>query len=474
MRHEDPPVEAVTRPAPPARAPSRAVVPWLAAGSAAAALAIGALTVPHSIAVHPWMFLALVAGVALLDLLRLDVFDRARISPASIPVLALGALFGPLGPMAGEALIAVRKLVRRDPLVPIVADFGCLSLAGAAAAGVYSALPHATDGTKILAATGAGMAYYVANIALLGPLVSVAQRMSLARFVRETYQWLWPHYLVFGALAGVLVVSQERVGVGAVALFGLPVLMLWVAEKQYLDRSRSSVTQLRRSHAELEAANERLRGLLDEKQDLLQTVHRSYLSTITSLARTIEAKDPYTGDHTERVATIAHAIALEMGFDEEELRAIEVGAVIHDIGKIGVPDRVLLKPGALDDEEFAAIKKHPEISSYILAELDLPPIVKQMVRNHHERFDGRGYPDGLAGDEIPLAARILTAADALDAMTSDRPYRAALTYEAALAEIASCSGAQFCPSVVEALDALLRRNPAFLAETDAAQAASAA
>jgi HD-GYP domain-containing protein (c-di-GMP phosphodiesterase class II) len=231
------------------------------------------------------------------------------------------------------------------------------------------------------------------------------------------------------------------------------------------------VTELRRSHDELALANKRLRGLLEDNQALLGRMHRSYLSTITSLARTIEAKDPYTGGHTERVAQIARMLALELGFDDAQLRAVDVGSVIHDIGKIGIPDHILLKPGKLDPEELAEMRRHPEISSYIVAELELPAIVKQMVRGHHERYDGNGYPDGLAGEEIPLAARILSVADALDAMTSDRPYRNALPLETARAEIEAQAGRQFCPRVVAALGRLLDRNPDFLAdETGPAEA----
>src|SRR3712207_6230476 len=138
--------------------------------------------------------------------------------------------------------------------------------------------------------------------------------------------------------------------------------MLWIAEKQYLDRSRTNVTELRRSYDELEAANARLRSLLDDNQKLLGRMHRSYLSTITSLARTIEAKDPYTGGHTERVADIAMLLAAELGFDQSQLPAINMGAIIHDIGKIGIPDEILLKPAKLDPDEFAIMRKHPEMS----------------------------------------------------------------------------------------------------------------
>jgi ribonuclease P protein subunit RPR2 len=257
-------------------------------------------------------------------------------------------------------------------------------------------------------------------------------------------------------MAGTFLLAEQRLDGYVMAVFGVPIAMLWVAQKQYLDRTRTSVEELRRSA-------DQLRTLLAEKEDLIGRMHYSYLSTITSLARSIEARDPYTGGHTERVSTIAHALGAQLGFDVDELRAVEVGAIVHDIGKIGIPDEILLKPGSLSEEEFDQMRRHPDIASYILAELDLPPIVKQMTRSHHERYDGCGYPDGLAGEEIPLAARVLTVADALDAMTSDRPYRRAMPLEVAHREIEAKAGTQFCPSVVAALRECLASDQSFRA-----------
>jgi diguanylate cyclase (GGDEF)-like protein/putative nucleotidyltransferase with HDIG domain len=245
---------------------------------------------------------------------------------------------------------------------------------------------------------------------------------------------------------------------------GLPLLTLWIAEKQHLGRWRPIVTDLRISNDELETANSRLFGLLDENRQLLGRMQRSYLSTITSLARTAEAKDPHTSGHTERVAEIALLIAGQLGVDESELPAIRVGAIIHDIGKVGTPDQILSKPGALTPEETQEIRKHPEIATHIIADLELPTTVKQMVRSHHERFDGDGYPDGLIGEQIPLAARILSVAEALDAMTSDRPYRDAMPLDVACAEIQEGAGTQFCPRVVAALTKSLTESRSFWAD----------
>jgi putative nucleotidyltransferase with HDIG domain len=179
-------------------------------------------------------------------------------------------------------------------------------------------------------------------------------------------------------------------------------------------------------------------------------------NTIGALVRSMEAKDYYLGGHSERVSEIAVALAKRFGFAGEQLDAIRIGALLHDIGKTGIPDRLLHKPGPLDDEEWKVMNEHPVIAEYILVEADLDPIVVQVARSHHERWDGQGYPDGLAGEGIPLAARILAVANAFDNLTHDRPYRNAGTPEAALDELRAHSGTQFDPLVVVALDDLSR------------------
>jgi diguanylate cyclase (GGDEF)-like protein/putative nucleotidyltransferase with HDIG domain len=407
----------------------------------------------------PWLFGALIASVVLLDAVRIDVFERANLSPAAIPTLALAGLYGPVGPIAAEAVIAMGRIVRRDPVLKWGFDLGALSLAGAAAAATFDAFPDAGGPALIAVAVVAGAVYYVVNSSLLAIVMGIAESRGPVPVWRERLAWMAPHYLVFGLIAGTFIIAEAHLGAYTFAIFGLPVITLWIAEKQYLDRSRANVTELRAKNDELEAANARMRRLLEDNQQLLTRMHRSYLSTITSLARAVEAKDPYTSGHTERVARIALILAEELGFDESDRRAIEVGAIIHDIGKVGIPDEILLKPGPLDPEEAREMRKHPELSSYIVADLELPSVVKQMVRSHHERHDGNGYPDGLAGEEIPLAGRLLSVADALDAMTSDRPYRDAMPPDEALREIQAMAGTQFCPRVVAALMDALDRNP---------------
>ncbi|HZT45512.1 MAG TPA: HD-GYP domain-containing protein [Gaiellaceae bacterium] len=199
-----------------------------------------------------------------------------------------------------------------------------------------------------------------------------------------------------------------------------------------------------------------------ESAGLVEEVRKKHVETIRALARSMEAKDYYTGGHTERVSDIAVALGKRLGYSGVELDAIEIGALLHDIGKIGIPERILHKPGPLDEEEWKVMREHPIISEYILQDVDLHPIVLQVARSSHERIDGQGYPDGKAGEEIPLPARIVLVADAFDALTSDRPYRSARALGAALDELRAHVGTQFCPKVIDALEAVYREQPAVL------------
>jgi diguanylate cyclase (GGDEF)-like protein/putative nucleotidyltransferase with HDIG domain len=190
-----------------------------------------------------------------------------------------------------------------------------------------------------------------------------------------------------------------------------------------------------------------------------------YLSTIKSLALAIDAKDQYTHQHILRVQRYAVAIAKHLGLTGGELEAVNTGALLHDIGKLGVPEYVLLKPGRLTDEEFAMVKKHPEIGASILDPVEFPWPVLPVVKYHHERWDGTGYPEGLKGEEIPLTARIMAVADVYDALTSTRSYRSAWTHEKAAEVIMKDAGTHFDPVVVQAFEQVIQDVIQGMAET---------
>lgn len=191
-------------------------------------------------------------------------------------------------------------------------------------------------------------------------------------------------------------------------------------------------------------------ALAIENMALYESMVSNFYGILRSLVNALEAKDRYTGKHSERVTHYAHRIAREMGCGVGEIEALRTVGYLHDIGKIGIADSILNKPAALTQEEYQMVRRHPEIGESIVSELGLSPDERAIIRHHHERWDGSGYPDGLSGDDIPLLARIVMVADAFDAMTSKRAYRDAMSRSLALDELKRSSGRQFDRDVVSA------------------------
>ena len=195
-----------------------------------------------------------------------------------------------------------------------------------------------------------------------------------------------------------------------------------------------------------------------ENARLFRELQHTYLSTVKALVSIIEAKDAYTKGHTERVADYCLALGKKLNLSKEELRDVAFGAVLHDIGKLLVYEKVLNKPGSLNKEEWAMLKQHPVIGAGIIENMDFLSGTVALVRHHHEHFDGAGYPDGLVGDEIPVGARIIAVADTFDAMTTDRSYRKALGSRKALQTLETKAGTQFDPVMVEAFVDLIKND----------------
>lgn len=218
------------------------------------------------------------------------------------------------------------------------------------------------------------------------------------------------------------------------------------------------------SDLELKEETRQMLGLLVKKLDTLldnRAVHAALAAnmrdTLIALVRSLEARDRYTRDHSARVGALAATLAMDLGLDEDHVDLIRTGGLLHDIGKCGVPDAVLLKPGRYTDQEFAIMKAHPAIGDNILANMDTMVRERLMLRHHHERFDGFGYPDKLAGEKIPLEARIVCVADAIDAMTTHRVYRMARPLSFCLEQLKLNSGTQFDPQIAEVAIAAIER-----------------
>ena len=194
---------------------------------------------------------------------------------------------------------------------------------------------------------------------------------------------------------------------------------------------------------------------LIEAQDQLE---KAYMESIQTLRYTVEAKDPYTRGHSDRVSEYSVLLGKHLGLPEDQLDILRVGGLFHDIGKIGVPDSILLKTDKLTDDEYSEIKNHPSIGVHILSNASLFKNLLPIVEHHHERYDGRGYPSRLAGEDIPYLARIAAVADTFDAMTSRRSYRNPLPLEVVIAEIERCKGSQFDPKIADAFLNILNNN----------------
>jgi response regulator RpfG family c-di-GMP phosphodiesterase len=209
----------------------------------------------------------------------------------------------------------------------------------------------------------------------------------------------------------------------------------------------------KRLEEEIVAYRSHLERLVEERTTKLQQAYRilkkAHLDSVKVLVEAIDAKDPYTRGHSDRVTRMSLKIAFQFGFAEDRLESLEYGAFLHDIGKIGIKDEVLQKPGALNSEEYQYIQEHPLIGVKIIEGLDFFKDKIPMIRHHHEHYDGSGYPDGLLGAAIPLEARIIAVPDAFDAMTSARPHRGMMPLQDVLMELEKCKGTQFDPEILE-------------------------
>ncbi len=197
-----------------------------------------------------------------------------------------------------------------------------------------------------------------------------------------------------------------------------------------------------------------LRETFKRERDSAQELRRSYVATVRALSNAVEARDAYTGHHADRVAAYALAIAAATGTELTDRPEIEFGFLLHDVGKVAIPDAILFKPEPLEPDEFRLMARHPVIGWEIVRDVEFLGEARDVVRSHHERWDGTGYPDELAAETIPLAARVFAVADTLDALTTDRPYRTASSFADAREVIRENSGTQFDPGIVKAFDGI--------------------
>jgi putative nucleotidyltransferase with HDIG domain len=291
----------------------------------------------------------------------------------------------------------------------------------------YVSLNRVLHGRAPIALLAAAVVFFLLNSITVAAVVALADASSIWK-KWSGYGWTFPYYLVGAAVAGVIQVVDRVAG------WEMSILILPAVYVIYL----SFRTQL---------------GRWEDEKRHMQDIAALNMRTIETLALAIEAKDHTTGDHLQRVRVYALELAKDLGLTEPETEALRAASVLHDIGKLAVPEHIISKPGKLTPEEFEKMKIHPIVGAEILEQVRFPYPVAPVVRCHHEKWDGSGYPDGLAGEAIPIGARILSAVDCLDALASDRQYRRALPLDQAMAHVEREAGKAFDPRVVAALKA---------------------
>jgi len=412
------------------------------------AAALFALFVPR-VSGNIEILLLLVAFNVASELMPINIYGKTTISVGFVFTTSIMILFGPGGVLIAAPIeasvdgISTRFPIRR--VIHIAAMYSIAYAAGACAYALYTDVPPATFNWLMLpgAATGAAIAFGTNAM-----LMSFEQWLRTGQPVLtfwEKHRWLAPHFLTLGLVGVALASAYLALGVVGMLAFVIPAVMMRLTMKQYVDKTKENVAKLEMQNDALRTANIEVRRVSEE-------LRVSYDGTLEALVNALDARDQETKGHSIRVSRYMMDIAREMGVVEGTQDWIDMqrGSLLHDVGKIGVSDSILLKPAKLTDEEWVSMKQHPEIGYNMLKQVKFLQGAAEIILCHHERWDGRGYPRGLNEEESPLGARIFTVVDTFDSMTSDRPYRKALTTLDALNEIMRCGGSQFDPRVVEA------------------------
>lgn len=401
--------------------------------------------------------------VVLAELGSVELFRSTRGSSISVSMIVSMAAILAVGPAAGVAIEVVNALIHtliRSVLKNgnarknqtgwfrvFAFNTGMFTISTAAAGMLFLLAGGQTENLlqwgNLLPLTLAVLASVFINLILLVVVISLQGRRPLIEIWKEDFQWSMPITLA-GVMVGgsALALAYQYAGIPGAAVFALPVLAIGYSFRLYANN---------------------MRGYVDSLENLNQELHDTNVGLLETLSAVIDAYDIFTYGHSAQVAIYAGLLARHMKLPEEEQQTIVKAALIHDIGKIGVPETLISKPGRLSEEEFATIRHHPVIGAEILGRMKGLQELIPLVRGHHEKWDGSGYPDGLRGAAIPLGARILTLADSLDAMCSDRTYKPARSFDSVIEEVRRCAGNHFDPHVVKAFLALVEeQGPAVL------------
>jgi len=388
-------------------------------------------TVLHGASHDPLKFICFMLIALVASRLRVNLPGITGTMSVNFLFLLLGVLELSFSEtMALGCAAVVVQCIDRDRPRPLQVAFNVCSTAMAIAItfAVYHfpLFHHAVSNPSTLLFLAACV-YFVSNTLPVATVISLTERKSLRKIWLDCYFWSFPYYLVGAGVAGVMSWMNSYTD-WQTSLLVLPVVyLIYRSYRLYL-------------------------GKLEDQKRHVEEIADLHMRTIESLALAIEAKDQTTHDHLQRVRIYALEVAKDLKVSQEEMEALQAAALLHDIGKLAIPEHIISKPGRLTPEEFEKMKIHPLVGAEILERVRFPYPVVPIVRAHHEKWDGSGYPLGLRGTEIPIGARILAAVDFLDALASDRQYRLALPLEEAMSRLEEESGKSFDPQVVKVLE----------------------
>lgn len=392
------------------------------------------------------------AGVAQRNPIML--FRSSAISMSFAIEIAAFVLFG-LGVAlwVNVAIAAVNAFTPKPkPVRKALFNFGQLSISTTLAATVYAAVGGHTPPTDIpsavLGVAAAAAVYFLANSTFTAGVIALTSDAEFVAVWRQNFSWMPVNFLATAVNGAALALAYQALGIFGAAVFVLPLGVAWYSFKLYVSHANS----IRAEDAKLNELNR----LFQESNMQLTDTH---ISIVGALLGSLEAKSSSGTAHLAATIYRSVAVAKRLGLDHIGVEAVQLGALFHDLGKIAISDTILQKPERLTDEEWSEIRAHPIIGASLLAQMPELDRIRPLILAHHERFDGRGYPNRLKGDSIPRAAQIIAVAEAYEAMMTARPYRRAVTPEVAIAELRSSAGNQFDPIVVDAFIAELKLAP---------------
>jgi diguanylate cyclase (GGDEF)-like protein/putative nucleotidyltransferase with HDIG domain len=373
---------------------------------------------------------------------------QTSVSTSAIPILVAYLIFGTTGVVVGSLVIATALLLKyRSPFNRFVFNLSNHILAGSLS--LVFVVVVGNDFMDLAPVYQIALSLISAAILYFTTSWMVAFGMSLdlkqpaKQIWREQYRWLAPYYLGIGFIAYALIFGYRHDHIIGLLLMVIPMILLRVSQKQYIERTRQIVTELRDKNQ-----------VLKKNSDEIVELNEGLLTTLSEI---IDLRDPYVLGHSKQVSKYAVSISKIMGLNDKQIDLIRKAGLLHDIGKLGISMDILTKPGKLTPDEYETIKEHAALGGDLVKNSPSLRSLAAIIRHHHEYYNGQGYPDNIAGNQISIESRIISVADAIEAMTSDRPYRKALKHEQVLEEIKKHSGSQFDPTVVAAALTMLSK-----------------